>query len=97
MTKAEFKHYDLTLVEPTFNSPLTGLIINLNHLRKKRLDGTTPSQVFFNLKSIFHMLENIGSARIEGNNTSLSKVYRLIDRFSEKIPNFLQEMLQFQQ
>jgi hypothetical protein len=22
MTKAEFKHYDLTLVEPTFDSPL---------------------------------------------------------------------------
>ena len=71
MTKAEFKHYDLTLVEPTFDSPLTDLIIDLNHLRKKRLDGTTPSQVFFNLKSIFHMLESIGSARIEGNNTSL--------------------------
>lgn len=46
MTKAEFKHYDLTLVEPTFDSPLTDLIIDLNHLRKKRLDGTTPSQVF---------------------------------------------------
>jgi Fic family protein len=71
MTKAEFKHYDLGLIEPAFDSPLTDLIIDLNHLRKKRLDGTTPSQVFFNLKSIFHMLESIGSARIEGNNTSL--------------------------
>ena len=66
MTKAEFKHYDLTLVEPAFDSPLTDLIIDLNHLRKKRLDGTTPSQVFFNFKSIFHTLESIGSARIEG-------------------------------
>lgn len=71
MTKAEFKHYDLALIEPSFDSPLTDLIIDLNHLRKKRLDGTTPSEVFFNLKSIFHMLESIGSARIEGNNTSL--------------------------
>lgn len=54
MTKAEFKHYDLSLVEPAFDSPLTDLVIDLNHLRKKRLDGTTPSQIFFNLKSIFH-------------------------------------------
>ena len=35
MKKAEFKHYDLTLVGLTFNSPLTDLIIDLNHLRKK--------------------------------------------------------------
>lgn len=71
MTKAEFKHYDLTLIEPAFDSPLTDLIIDLNHLPRKRLDGTTSSQIFFNLKSIFHMLESIGSARIEGNNTTL--------------------------
>ncbi len=71
MTAPQFKHYDLQLVEPSFHSPLTDLIIDLNHLRKKRLGGTTPPPVFFNLKSIFHMLESIGSARIEGNNTSL--------------------------
>lgn len=71
MTTPQFKHYALELVEPSFDSPLTDLIIDLNHLRKKRLGGTTPPPVFFNLKSIFHMLESIGSARIEGNNTSL--------------------------
>lgn len=71
MTVPQFKHYDLQLIDPSFDSPLTDLIIDLNHLRKKRLGGTTPPPVFFNLKSIFHMLESIGSARIEGNNTSL--------------------------
>ncbi|MBX9923176.1 MAG: Fic family protein [Rhabdochlamydiaceae bacterium] len=71
MTQPEFKHYDLQLVEPAFDSPLTDLIIELNYLKKKRLGGTTPAPVFFNLKSIFHMMESIGSARIEGNNTSL--------------------------
>ena len=71
MTEPRFKHFDLELIEPSFSSPLTDLIIDLNHLRKKRLGGTTPAPVFFNLKSIFHMMESIGSARIEGNNTSL--------------------------
>lgn len=71
MTQPEFKHCDLQLVEPVFDSPLTDLIIELNHLKKKRLGGTTPPRVFFDLKSIFHMMESIGSARIEGNNTSL--------------------------
>jgi Fic family protein len=71
MVEPIFKHYDLELKEPPFGSSLTDLIIDLNHLRKKRLGGTTPARVFFQLKSIFHMLESIGSARIEGNNTTL--------------------------
>jgi hypothetical protein len=37
MTKAEFKHYDLTLIEPAFDSPLTDLIIDLNHLVDKKM------------------------------------------------------------
>lgn len=71
MVEPVFKHYDLELKEPPFGSSLTDLIIDLNHLRKKQLGGTTPARVFFQLKSIFHMLESIGSARIEGNNTTL--------------------------
>ncbi len=71
MATPQFRYYPLELVEPEFNSTLTDLIIELNHLKKKRLAGTTPAPVFFNLKSIFHMLESIGSARIEGNNTTL--------------------------
>jgi len=69
--ESQFKHYDLELIEPAFTSPLIDLIIDLNHLRKKQLGGTTPAAIFFNLKGIFHMMESIGSARIEGNNTSL--------------------------
>jgi len=71
MVESVFKHYDLELKEPPFGSSLTDLIIDLNHLRKKQLGGTTPARVFFQLKGIFHMLESIGSARIEGNNTTL--------------------------
>jgi len=41
MSEAVFKHYDLKLVEPTFDSALTDLIIELDHLRKKQLGGST--------------------------------------------------------
>ncbi|HLE17863.1 MAG TPA: Fic family protein [Syntrophales bacterium] len=71
--KPTFKHYDLALVAPDFNSPLTGLIIELDHLRRKQLSGSTPTQIFFQLKHIFHTLESIGSARIEGNNTTIAE------------------------
>jgi hypothetical protein len=37
MAGPEFIPYDLKLVEPSFGSPLTDLIIELDHLRKKRL------------------------------------------------------------
>ena len=60
-------------MEPDFGSELTDLIIELDHLRKMELGGSTHPRVFFQLKSIFHTLESIGSARIEGNNTTLAE------------------------
>jgi Fic family protein len=67
------KEFKLELVEPNFGSNLTKLILELDHLRKKRLGGSTHPQVFFQLKHIFHTLESIGSARIEGNNTTIAE------------------------
>lgn len=67
------KEYELKLEEPEFGSNLTRLILELDHLRKKRLRGSTHPQVFFQLKHIFHTLESIGSARIEGNNTTIAE------------------------
>jgi Fic family protein len=61
------------LYEPSFASKLTDLIIELDHLRKKQPGGTTHPIVFFQLKEIFHMLESLGSARIEGNRTTLAE------------------------
>ncbi len=63
--------YKLRLVKPEFDSELTDLIIELDYLRKKELGGSTHPHVFFQLKHIFHTLESIGSARIEGNNTTI--------------------------
>lgn len=73
MIEPKFSHQKLKLVEPSFDSPLTDLIIELDYLRRKRLGGSTHAKVFFQLKHIFHMLESIGSARIEGNNTTVAE------------------------
>lgn len=68
-----FIDYSFGLVCPSFDSSLTELIIELEHLRKIKLEGTTPSAIFHQLREIFHLLESIGSARIEGNNTTLAE------------------------
>ena len=39
MSEAKFMHYDLKLVEPSFGSTLTDLIIELDYLRKKQLNN----------------------------------------------------------
>jgi Fic family protein len=46
--------------------------MELEHLRRLDLKGDTPSAVFHQLKDIFHTLESLGSARIEGNHTTLA-------------------------
>lgn len=71
---AIFKHFDLKLIEPSFDSMLIDLVIELDHLRKKEFKGTTPAPVFFQLKELFHTLESLCSARIEGNRTTLAEV-----------------------
>ncbi len=47
--------------------------MELDHLRKLRLYGSTAPWLFFQLKEIFHLLESVGSARIEGNRTTISE------------------------
>ena len=70
---ARFVHFDLRVPPPTFDSTLTDVIIELEHLRRLRLGGTTPPTTFFELKTIFHLLESLGSAHIEGNITTLAE------------------------
>lgn len=69
---AAFRHFDLALLNPAFDSPLVDVLTELEHLRRLKLAGTTPAPVFFQLKRVFHMLESLGSARIEGNHTTLA-------------------------
>jgi len=67
------KTMELRIVEPTFGSHLTNLIMELDYLRKKQLSGSTHPAIFFQLKDIFHILESVGSARIEGNRTTVAE------------------------
>lgn len=67
-----FKHHDLRLLNPSFDSPLVDVLTELEHLRRLELQGDAPPSIFFQLKSIFHTLESLGSARIEGNHTTLA-------------------------
>jgi len=86
-----FSDFKLRLVSPEFDSPLTDTLMELNHLRRLSLSGTTAPWTFFQLKAIFHLLESVGSARIEGNRTTISEYVeqkieekeRSTERFSE--------------
>jgi Fic family protein len=89
-----FNHYELTLLNPAFDSPLVDVLTELEHLRRLQLNGTTPPQVFFQLKYIFHMLESLGSARIEGNHTTLADyVESKLEGNQQKPSDQLREML----
>ena len=78
--KEEVSSSNITIPEPSFGSDLTNIILDLEKLRTKQLGGDVPPYIFFQLKNIFQILETLGSARIEGNNTTLSEyVEKLID------------------
>jgi Fic family protein len=62
----------ISVAQPIIRLPLVDVVTELEHLRRLQLGGTTPSGVFFQLKQIFHLLESLGSARIEGNHTTLA-------------------------
>lgn len=64
---------DIRIPDPSWGSNLANIILDLEKLRTKRLYGNVPPYIFFQLKEIFHILETLGSARIEGNNTTLSE------------------------
>jgi len=92
MSEAAFLHYDLKLIEPSFGSALTDLIIELDYLRKKPLEGSTHPNVFFQLKHIFHTLESIGSARIEGNNTTITEYIETKLEKNKSVPPSIKEI-----
>ena len=72
MSAPQFNHHALRLLNPSFTSPLLDVLTDLEHLRRLELRGTTPTSVFIQLKQVFHILESLASARIEGNHTTLA-------------------------
>ena len=68
------KQIELKLVRPEFDSELNSAILELNHLKKREICGSTLPIVFFQVKDIFHYLESLASTRIEGNHTTISEL-----------------------
>lgn len=71
---AKFQYFDLRLVNPSFDSKLIENILEFNHMKRRRVYGSTPFSVFIQIKRIFHMLESLASVRIEGNHTTISEL-----------------------
>ncbi|MDF7681787.1 Fic family protein [Enterobacteriaceae bacterium ESL0689] len=69
---AQFNHFELALLNPDFDSPLVDALTELELLRHLRLETDVHPILFAQLKAVFHMLESLGSARIEGNHTTLA-------------------------
>lgn len=86
VNKATFKDIPLKLYDPKWGSKLANTIIELEKLRVKKLGGPVPPYIFFQLKDIFQILESLGSARIEGNNTTLAEfVEKIIENPSKEV------------
>jgi Fic family protein len=68
-----FHPQTLRTVNPPFDSKLTRTILELQYLRKQGATLTAEPRIFFQLKELFHLLESIGSARIEGNRTTIAE------------------------
>lgn len=75
----------IKIPDPAWGSDLARVILDLEKLRSKKLMGEVPPYIFFQLKEIFQILETLGSARIEGNNTTLAEyVEKIIDQKTYK-------------
>jgi Fic family protein len=59
--------------EPLFNSKITDLVMEIEYLRKKETIVTTDPFIYNQLRNIFMDLDAMGSARVDGNKTALSK------------------------
>lgn len=59
--------------EPSFNSRITDLVMEIEYLRKKETIVTIDPFIYNQLRNIFLDLDAMGSARVDGNKTGLSK------------------------
>lgn len=67
-----YKELNLNMPTISFDSSLVQLIVQLEVLRSKSVSLEMNPELFTQIKSIFHMIESLQSARIEGNRTTIS-------------------------
>lgn len=77
---------DINIPNPFWWSKLANIILDLEKLRSKEIYWEIPPHIFFQLKDVFQMLETLGSARIEWNNTTLAEyIDKVIERKWKKV------------
>ena len=59
------------MINPRFDSPITNTIFEIENMRNRYIQGSTPPWIFYDIKNIIYLMESVASARIEGNNTTL--------------------------
>lgn len=90
----DISQIELKIPKPEWGSFLANTIIDLQALRKRELKGSTPAYIFYEIKNVFQFLESIGSARIEGNHTTISEfVEKIIDEVNPEKDESLAEIL----
>jgi len=92
MALPEYKPFPLTLIIPDFDSEIADLVIDLDHLRKKEIHTSTHPLVYRDLLSLFHTIEAVGSARIEGNTTQLLELMDAEQSPESRIPQGVKEI-----
>lgn len=92
MTFPEYKPFPLALIVPDFDSQIADLVIDLDHLRKKEIHTGTHPLVYRDLLSLFHTIEAVGSARIEGNTTQLLELMDAEQSPESRIPQGVKEI-----
>ncbi len=92
MAYPEYKPFPLELIVPDFDSEIADLVIDLDHLRKKEIHTRTHPHVFQDLLSLFHTIEAVGSARIEGNSTQLLELMDADQSPESRIPQGVKEI-----
>jgi Fic family protein len=61
--------------EPLFNSKITDLVMDIEYLRRKETLVSTDPFIYNQFRKIFTDLDAMGSARVDGNKTGLSKYF----------------------
>lgn len=67
------KYTGFKMPEPAFSGKATDLIMDMEFLRRREIVMTTDPILFEQLRRIFGELDALGSARIDGNKTGLTK------------------------
>ncbi len=80
------------MIVPDFDSEIADLVIDLDHLRKKEIHTRTHPLVYRDLLSLFHTIEAVGSARIEGNTTQLLELMDAEQSPESRIPEGVKEI-----